>query len=101
MANYCIMTIIMEIQKDSEYIEGAKPRLDIEIQKEIPKGENKMNYRMVTVNNHHMKLTEEQFKLFQLLFSEELLVQPAIVEVYNENDFRTVDEIIKNGGNEE
>ena len=60
-----------------------------------------MNYRMVTVNNHHMKLTEEQFKLFQLLFSEELLVQPAIVEVYNENDFRTVDEIIKNGGNEE
>ena len=41
MANYYIMTI-MEIQKDSEYIEGAKPRLDIEIQKEIPKGENKM-----------------------------------------------------------
>ena len=36
-----------------------------------------MNYRMVTVNNHHMKLTEEQFKLFQLLFSEELLVQPG------------------------
>ena len=45
MANYYIMTI-MEIQKDSEYIEGAKPRLDIEIQKEIPKGERKRNLQI-------------------------------------------------------
>ena len=45
MANYCIMTI-MEIQKDSEYIEGAKPRLDIEIQKRNSKRrkQNELSY---------------------------------------------------------